>query len=152
MFVYIVGSSEQNVFKLGVAEDPFQKLSQLQAGNPYKLSVLCKICVDNKNAAALVEALGHRDLKKYEGAGGWYVSVPDVLSAQFVSDHYLRLLASRADVRIRDRTRQTSLKGQANLQRLTPIAVKEEWDFDNVLKRVEYAYDRGVPIDKLFNL
>ena len=48
MFVYIIGNAEKNVFKLGIAGDPFKQLSSIQVGNPYSLSIVCKICVRDK--------------------------------------------------------------------------------------------------------
>jgi len=157
VFVYIIGNADQNIFKLGMASDPFQKLSSLQEGNPYKLSIFCKVCAGSKNEAALVEALGRRELAEYEGAGGWYTSVPEVLSAQFASDHYLRRLAGRAEVTLsdaflkgrRNRGQQTASKGRTNLQRLSPIVKRDGLTFEEVLERVEQAYEEGRAIDSL---
>lgn len=148
MFVYIIGNSDKNVFKLGVGSDPFQILSSLQGGNPYKLAILCKLCVSSKNEANLIEQTGHKELKKYEGAGGWYADIPEVLSTQFVSDHYLRLLASK--VGVVPSSQQFTPRGRTNLQRLTPIAKRNELSLEDALARVEKAYDEGISIDSLF--
>lgn len=149
MFVYIIGNAEQNIFKLGMAGDPFKRLSSIQTGNPYKLSIICKICVQNKNAAALIERLGHKELSKYEGVGEWFMNVPDYLSAQFASGHYLRSLASKADVQPTDRDEYAISNGTVSLQRLTPIAKRNGLTFEDILERVEQAYDEGVPIDSI---
>jgi len=149
MFVYIVGNTEQSIFKLGIAVDPFQSLSSLQEGNPYRLSLLCKLCMSSKNEANLVEQLGRKGLEKYEGARGWYVGVPESLSAQFAGGHYLRLLASQAGAACSNR--QTAPKGRTNLQRLIPIAKRSDLSFEDVFEKVERAYTEGVPIDGFFD-
>ncbi len=149
MFVYIIGNAEQNIFKLGMAVDPFKRLSSIQTGNPYKLSIICKICVQNKNAAALIERLGHKELSKYEGIGEWFMNVPDDLFAQFSSGHYLRSLASKADIQPINQDKYAISSGTVNLQRLTPIAKSNGLTFEDILEKVEQAYDKGVPIDAL---
>ncbi len=149
MFVYIIGNAEQNIFKLGMAGDPFKRLSSIQTGNPYKLSLICKICVQNKNAAALIERLGHKELSQYEGVGEWFMNVPDDLSAQFASGHYLRSLASKVDIQPIDRDEYAISSGTVNLQRLTSIAKSNGLTFEDILQKVEQAYDEGVPIDAL---
>ena len=150
MFVYIIGNVDQNIFQLGIAGDPFQKLAILQEGNPYKLSVLCKICVSSKNEASLVEQLARKELEKYEGMGGWYANAPEVLSTQLASDHYLRLIASRVDVKVSDRARKPASKKRTNLQRLTASAKRKGLAFEKVLEKVEKAYDEGIEVDSLF--
>lgn len=149
MFVYIIGNAKQNIFQLGVAGDPAKRLSSIQTGNPYKLSVICKICVQNKNAAALVERLGHKELSKYEGASEWFINVPDAFLTQFTSGHYLRSLASKAGVRLINRDEYAISSGQDDLQRLTPIAKRKGLTFETILEKVEQAYNQGTPIDDL---
>ena len=149
MFVYIIGNAEQNIFKLGIAGDPSKRLSIMQAGNPYKLSIICKICVQNKNAAALIEGLGRKDLSEYEEVGEWFVNVPNVLLNQFASGHYLRSLAGKAGVRPVNRDEYAISSGRDDLQRLTPIAKRHGLTFEDILEKVEQAYDQGIPIDDI---
>ena len=149
MFVYIIGNAEQNIFQLGMAGDPAKRLSSIQIGNPYKLSVICKICVQNKNAAALVERLGHKELSKYEGVGEWFMNVPDAFVTQFASGHYLRSLASKAGVRPINRDEYAISSGQDDLQRLAPIAKRKGLTFEAILEKVEQAYEQGIPIDNI---
>jgi len=122
MFVYIIGNAEKNVFKLGIAGDPFKQLSSIQVGNPYSLSIVCKICVRDKNAARLIERLGRQELSCYEGVGEWLLNVPDYLLAQFAEGHYLRSLASKAGVRLINRAEPSAIANQDSLARLTPLA------------------------------
>lgn len=149
-FVYIVGNVEQRIFKLGIADDPLGFLASLQAGNPHKLSLISKVRLKDHNSALLVESLGRKLLSEYEGAGGWYLSVPDELAAQFSSDEYLLFLASGADVRIEKGSDRASRSGTSASHRLSHRAQKEGLTFDDVLSRVEEAYEEGIVIDGLF--
>lgn len=148
MFVYIIGNVEQNVFELGIAGDPFKRLSAMQPGSPYKLAVICQVCVRNKNEAALVERLGREALGKYKEVGEWFVRLPDELRAQFVSGHFLRVIAHKAGVKIIDRKGSGIAGSQAGLQRLAPIARQKGLTFENILEKVEQAYNLGNPIDE----
>lgn len=148
MFVYIIGNAEQNIFELGIAGDPFKRLSAVQPGSPYKLAVICQVCVRNKNEAALVERLGRGNLGKYKGAGEWFVNLPDELCTQFVSGHFLRAIAHKAGVKIIDRKGSGIAGSRAGLQRLAPIARQKGLAFEDILKKVEQAYDLGIPIDE----
>lgn len=152
MFVYIIGNAEQNIFKLEVAGDPFRQLAEAQAGNPHKLSVLCKIGVQNKNVAALVQQLGRKELSQYEGAGEWFLNVPEYLLAQLENGHYLRAIAGKAGVEIIDQKAASSTAGKGGLHRLTPKAQHSGLTFEEILEKVEQAYDQGVPIDKMMQL
>lgn len=149
MFVYIVGNIEQNIFRLGVASDPMQQLPIIQRGNPYALSIVSKVRVKSKNAAGLVESLGHQELREYEGPGQWVMNVPDGLLARLVSGRYLRAIADKADVRlVSDCERSASTKSD-NLQRLAAVVKRRELTFREVLDSVERAYLEGLVIDDL---
>jgi len=116
MFVYIVGSIEQNIFKLGVAGNPLKHLPSIQAGSPYALSILSEVCLKNRSAAVMAEKLGYQDLSKYQGSREWLVDVPSSLSTQFTNGHYLRALSDKAGVSIVSRSDRTAPIGSANLQ------------------------------------
>lgn len=149
-FVYIVGNVERGIFKLGVDDDPLARLAALQEGNPHKLSLVSKVRLKDDNSALVVEALGRKLLKQYEGAGEWYLDVPDDLSSQFISDDYLLLLASGANVQI-DRSKEYAVRNStASSHRLSKKAQKAGLSFDDVLSRVEQAYYDGQAIDELF--
>ncbi|MEO0647263.1 MAG: hypothetical protein AAFZ17_14090 [Cyanobacteria bacterium J06650_10] len=149
MFVYILGSVEQNIFKLGVAADPFKVLARMQSGNPYRLSIVSRICVRNKNNAALIEGLGRRDLKQYEGAGEWLIDVPAGLPEQFTDGHYLRSLSNRAGVKLLKQSELSTPIKHANLQRLSNAAKRQGLTFDDILNKVQQAYAHGVSIDEI---
>ena len=149
MRVFVIGNIEQNVFQLVAASDPQAYLLNIQLGSPYEISVLSQICVKNKNAAALVESLGGREMQAYRGRGGWILNVPVGLAAQLASDRYLRSLADRAGVEVVDESRTSTTQNSTDLQRLTATAKRKELTFQDVLDRVEQAYSEGVPIDKI---
>lgn len=148
MFVYIVGNVEQNIFRLEIASNPDQRLPIIQMGSPYELSIVSKVCVRNRNAAALIESLSRQDLKAYEGLGSWVSDVPDGLLAQLVSGRYLRSLADKADVRLVGDREQNMRKSPDDLQRLSVTARRRELTFQDVLDSVERAYTEELPIDE----
>ena len=149
VFVYIVGNAEKNIFKLGIAADPFECLTNVQAGNPYRLSIVSKICVESKNAAVLVEGLGRKRMKEYAEADGWFVGLPNEIYKQFEGDHFLGAIAAQAGVKIVDRNKQAAYSKGKYLQRLSDIALEQGLTFENVLEKVEQAYDEGASIDKV---
>ena len=149
MFVYIIGNVEQNIFKLGTAVSPSKQLSSLQKGNPYKLSIVCKICLQNKNSAVLIERMGLDELAQRGEASDWITNLPERLVAQFESGHYLRSLAVKANAEVVSRDGQAAPSGRANLQRLTPTAKRKGLTFEDVLNRVEQAYTQGESIDEV---
>lgn len=149
MFVYILGSVEQNVFRLGVARDPFKALARMQSGNPYKLSIVSQVCVKNKNSAVLIKGLGRRDLKRYEDAGEWLIDVPASLSEQFTGGHYLRSLSDKAGIKLLSQGELSASVKHTNLQRLSNTAKHKGLTFDDILNRVQQAYAQGVSIDEV---
>lgn len=152
MFVCVVGSVEQNIFRLEPTGDPAGYLSRLQASNPYKLSVLSKLCVQNQNEAKMMVGLGRKELGDYEGGGGWLVSLPAGLSAPLVSGHYLRSLANRAGVQPMDKNEQTVSPGLDDLRHLSAGAKRRGLTFQEILSRVEQAYEQGKSIDEILYL
>lgn len=149
-FVYIIGNAEQGIFKLGIAEDPLGQLARLQEGNPHKLSLMSKVRLKDRNSALVVEALGRKLLKAHEGAGQWYVNLPDELSGQFMSDEYLLLLASGANVQIAKKGDRAALNSTVASHRLSRKAQEAGLTFDDILSRVEQAYEEGIAIDHMF--
>ena len=148
--VYIIGNVEQGIFKLGIADDPLGQLAKLQEGNPHKLSLISKVRLKDRNSALVVEASSRRLLSQYEGAGQWYVGVPGELSAQFAGDEYLKLAASGAGVAIARRGDRAALNSTVASHRLSRKAQAQGLSFDDVLSRVERAYEEGIAIDSLF--
>ena len=149
MQVFIIGNIEQNVFQLATASNPKAYLSNIQLGSPHEILVLSKICVKNKNAATLIESLGRREMQAYEGRGGWIINVPAGLVAQLASDRYLRSLADRAGVELVERNQTPAPQNVTDLKRLTDTAKRKELTFQDVLDRVEQAYNEGVSIEKI---
>ena len=150
-FVYIVGNVEQNIFKLGVSDDPLGHLASIQEGNPHRLSLISKVGLKDSNSALLVEALGRKLLSQYEGISGWYLEVPGELTSQFVNGEYLLFLVSGSGAQAALNSDRTSPNSTAAFHRLSRKAQKEKLTFDDVLSRVEEAYEEGVSLDSLFN-
>ncbi|MFK8185063.1 MAG: hypothetical protein AB8B99_16960 [Phormidesmis sp.] len=149
-FVCIIGNVEQGIFKLGIADDPLGHLASLQEGNPHKLSLISKVRLKDQNSALMVEGLGRKLLSQYEGMGQWYLNVPSELSSQFMSDDYLMLLASGAGAAIAKNNDYAIANSTTAFHRLSRKAQQQGLSFDDVLSRVEQAYDEGIAIDQLF--
>ena len=97
----------------------------------------------------MIEGLGRRDLKQYEGAGEWLIDLPAGLSEQFTNGHYLRSLSDKAGVKPLSQSDLSAPVRHANLQRLSSTAKRQELTFDDILGKVQQAYVQSVPIDEI---
>ena len=68
-WLYIIRMEGTNFYKIGVTYDVDNRLLQLQAGNPVKLSVALRTKCDS---ARKTEALVHSKLQKYFVHGEWF--------------------------------------------------------------------------------
>ncbi len=65
--LYFIGDGER--IKIGIAENPFERLKQLQTGNPLKLKMLLAIHLQNDGD---IEQLLHDKLTSYHAHGEWF--------------------------------------------------------------------------------
>jgi hypothetical protein len=74
-FVYVIGQSGAGdcFMKVGVADSPYSRLSQLQIGNPYPLDLMFSQRLPSRNAALAVEADAHSILADCHMSGEWFV-------------------------------------------------------------------------------
>jgi hypothetical protein len=78
-YVYIIGSNDYDYKKIGVATHVFQRMSDLQVGNPFDLRLEAVISQDN---AFLLERILHKRFKEFNVRGEWYeVATDDIIRA-----------------------------------------------------------------------
>lgn len=70
MHVYIIQS--EHYYKVGLANDPVQRLGELQVGNPIELILKRAICFQNRKVAIMVEKYVHNALKPFSVRGEWF--------------------------------------------------------------------------------
>ena len=149
-FVYIIGNAEKRFFKLGSTNDLLGRLSTLQESSPFELSLLSKVQLKDSNSASVVEALAYRSLKQFEGVGGWIVEVPGDILLQFISGEYLLAMASGAGVQIVTSRSVSNVNRTNGSHRLSRKASSQGLSFDDILSRVEQAYEDEIAADTLF--
>ena len=59
----------QNLYKIGKADNPIERIKQLQTGNPFKITLVCVIPTINSFE---LEQLLHKKFKQYHHYGEWY--------------------------------------------------------------------------------
>lgn len=118
-FVYIMKSgNKRGPIKIGVANNPEQRISMLQTGNPYPIQLLAKIPMPSRAAAYDLESWMHEQFDLARMEGEWFDSkrcnikmALDAYPGKACSD-------SRAGVRslrvfgFKDRGKLNKLKGQ----------------------------------------
>jgi predicted GIY-YIG superfamily endonuclease len=76
MYVYIIecdcGNYVNNPLKIGVAEDPKNRISQLQTGNPFRLKLITQIPCDSRKQAEYIERELHYQFRKFHMHGEWF--------------------------------------------------------------------------------
>lgn len=81
-YLYIAGASRDGPLKIGIAERPTKRRTELQTGNPHPLSIYwiypCPM-------SALIEPLMHRALAKFRLSGEWFdVPVETAIGALWI--------------------------------------------------------------------
>lgn len=72
--LYVIGSDEFDPVKIGVTSNVFNRVTQLQAGNPFLLKVFLQVDHDR---AFLLEKYIHQSLKEHNLRGEWFLISPD---------------------------------------------------------------------------
>lgn len=91
MNVYFIKCCDKNGFtKIGVANDPYERLDYLQTGCPYPLKVVSVIKCRNRKQAYDTEAYLHKIFKRNKVRGEWFNKVNmkfvDVVISRQVED------------------------------------------------------------------
>lgn len=83
MYLYIIGHEADEgcgcihgPVKVGIANDPADRLKALQTGNPKKLRLLLSMFTTNQEMALLSERRVHEFMADYRMAGEWFDLTP----------------------------------------------------------------------------
>ena len=79
-YIYIIGFDEPGVVKIGSAQSPMIRLSELQCGNPFELRLRYVVSI-YEGSPVLVEFATHRLAKTHNIRGEWFdLSAEDALA------------------------------------------------------------------------
>lgn len=78
--IYAIQMKGQNLFKVGYAANPEQRLVELQIGNPFELIIYRRI---ETFFALEVEKVIHDLLSGYEVRGEWFEVKPEIIDSVF---------------------------------------------------------------------
>lgn len=79
-YIYVIGSSESSLVKVGISGAPEARLATLQCGNPRRLSILTTFEGTGEDEKRL-----HDKLSRYRTVGEWF-DIPHSEPAEFVRD------------------------------------------------------------------
>ena len=74
-YVYFITDGHGHI-KIGKADDTYQRLKELQTGNPYKLSFLLTVMLDSVSDAFDLEQRLHSKFSEYRMEGEWFEAEP----------------------------------------------------------------------------
>jgi hypothetical protein len=98
-YIYIVNQEDTEFYKIGVSKiKPYYRLSQLQNGNPYKLSIVHIFKTENPY---MTEKAIHKRLDKYRYQREWFKisknqvnKVIDIIEKEISNTHQLTLFCN----------------------------------------------------------
>lgn len=73
-YVYFI-TDDHNHIKIGKANNVWERLCELQTGNPYKLRILLTIELPHEDAAFTVEQYLHHKFEKDRMEGEWFQDI-----------------------------------------------------------------------------
>ncbi len=86
-YVYFITDSHGHI-KIGKTDDVVKRLSELQTGNPFKLSIILTIMLKTIEDAFSLENALHRKFKDYQLEGEWFEEGPVL---QFIDKDIVQL-------------------------------------------------------------
>jgi len=75
-FVYLIGN--ENIVKMGKADNPEQRLKTIQTGNPYPLKILDTIECEHQEEGFRLERLLHKKCKEHRLKGEWFTNTEEL--------------------------------------------------------------------------
>ena len=75
-YVYLIRCGDSSFYKIGVSENPIERLRDLQAATPYPLSLVVTCNFASKIVARQAETDAHRQLDKHRMNGEWFDLTP----------------------------------------------------------------------------
>jgi hypothetical protein len=79
-YVYVIGSVNEGLYKIGVSRNPIRRLKNIQASNPTPLALVAMRYTDRPFAE---EKRLHTALSPYRRNGEWFKLIPEQVSAIF---------------------------------------------------------------------
>ena len=74
-YVYFITDGHGHI-KIGKADDTYQRIKELQTGNPYKLTFLLTVFMNSISDAFELEQKLHAKFAKYRMEGEWFEAGP----------------------------------------------------------------------------
>jgi hypothetical protein len=85
MYVYFMKA--KNRMKIGKANNPEERLKELQVGCPFPLSIIAKIPCRSERESMRMERLMHKYFAKYHKQGEWFKCTPWVMNQAWGLEH-----------------------------------------------------------------
>ena len=82
MNIYIIKTEEQELFKIGIAENVPKRLTQISTNSPFKLEVIFEMNIEN---AYYIEQLLHQKYTQYNTNNEWF-RLNEVLLSELKKD------------------------------------------------------------------
>ena len=90
MWVYFIRAGNRGAIKIGWAKDVDRRMTELQIGNAFKLTLITKIKCDSKEHAAAMEQRFHRFFAKQRIRGEWFMSTINLSKLRDINAEHLR--------------------------------------------------------------
>jgi hypothetical protein len=76
VFVYVITDTEQRYCKIGISDDVYDRLTKLQTGCPFPLTIAHQFAATSRQHALAIEAAAHRALAAQNSSGEWFRVTP----------------------------------------------------------------------------
>jgi len=70
--MYLIRCGDSSYYKVGIAENPHERLATLQIGCPYILAIVMTCCFSSRSVAQKAEGQTHANLKAYNVQSEWF--------------------------------------------------------------------------------
>ena len=74
-YVYFITDNHGHI-KIGKSNDTMARLKELQTGNPYKLTPILSLWMENEEMAFNLENALHKHLRNFQMEGEWFRAAP----------------------------------------------------------------------------
>ena len=77
-YIYLLSEETDKYLKIGIATNVIKRLSSIQTGNPYNISILYNVCVLNMRNA---EKAFHKKFKHLKYKNEWFLKDESIITA-----------------------------------------------------------------------
>ena len=88
-YIYVIAGEDKSRVKIGISDNPAERVNQLQTGNAENLELYFSEEVDTRRKAELLERKIHDTLRVQRVKGEWF-SIDIDTAIQEVQYHYIR--------------------------------------------------------------